>query len=62
MSVTREHLDNLCRLAALNLTDEQKDRFMPQLDAIVGMVSKLEALEIDNSGLVPSHLVSHTNQ
>lgn len=61
MSVTREHLDKLCTLAALNLTDEQKDRFVPQLDAIVTMVSKLETLEITDSAEMDSQFVSHTN-
>lgn len=60
MSVTREHLDHLCKLAALNLSDEQKAKFGPQLDSIVGMVSKLESLDL--SDVIPSsHIIGHAN-
>jgi Asp-tRNA(Asn)/Glu-tRNA(Gln) amidotransferase C subunit len=62
MSVTPAQLDHLCKLAALNLSDEQKVKFGSQLDSIVGFVSKLESLDLTNIVIVPSHLVSHTNE
>jgi Asp-tRNA(Asn)/Glu-tRNA(Gln) amidotransferase C subunit len=61
MSVTPAQLDHLCKLAALNLSDEQKAKFGPQLDSIVGFVSKLESLDLTDIELVSSHIVSHTN-
>lgn len=62
MSVTREQLDHLCKLAALNLSDDQKDKFGPQLDLIVWLVSKLEWLELDDTMYSDSQCVGHTNE
>ncbi len=62
MSVTPAQLDHLCKLAALNLSDEQKAKFGPQLDSIVWFVSKLESLDLTDIELVPSHIVSHMGE
>lgn len=61
MSVTSAQLDHLCKLAALNLSDEQKAKFGPQLDSIVGLVSKLESLDLTDSTTISSHIIGHTN-
>jgi aspartyl/glutamyl-tRNA(Asn/Gln) amidotransferase C subunit len=61
MSVTVDHIDQLSKLVALNLSDTQKAEFAPQLDAIVWLVSKLESLDLTDIQLVPSHIVGHMN-
>ena len=62
MSVTSAQLDHLCKLAALNLSDEQKAKFGPQLDSIVHFVSKLESLDLTDTTIISSDIVSHTNE
>jgi aspartyl/glutamyl-tRNA(Asn/Gln) amidotransferase C subunit len=61
MSVTPAQLDHLCKLAALNLSPEQKAKFGPQLGSIVGFVSKLESLDLTDIESITSHIVSHMN-
>lgn len=61
MSVTHDHLDNLARLAALQLTEAQYVKFGHQLDSIVWLVSKLESLDVDKI-VESSHIVWHSNE
>lgn len=51
MAITREQVDYVAHLARLQLTDEEKDRFAGQLDAIVAYMDKLD--ELDTSGVEP---------
>ena len=62
MSVTPMQLDHLCKLAALNLSDEQKVKFSSQLDSIVDFVSKLESLDLTDSSIISPYFVSHMNE
>ena len=50
MSISRDEVVHVARLARLALTDEELDRFAGQLDAIleaVGKVSELELSEVE---------------
>jgi len=44
--ITRDDVAHVARLARLNLTDEELDRFTPQLVAILGHAEDIESLEI----------------
>lgn len=44
---TREQLDHLCMLTALELTDAEKEVLLPQLSAIVDFVGQLDACIVD---------------
>lgn len=41
-------IDHVAKLANLNLTDEEKKTFEPQLEEIVGYISKLEKVDTKN--------------
>ncbi len=43
--ITREQLDHLCMLTALELTDAEKDAMLPQLSSILDFVGKLNSFE-----------------
>ena len=50
MSISRDEVVHVARLARLELTDEELDRFAGQLDAIleaVGKVSELDLSEVE---------------
>ena len=60
MKITREEVEHVARLARLELTEEEKDLFTGQMDAILAYVDKLN--ELDTSGIVPtSHAVPMEN-
>ncbi len=60
MKITREEVEHVARLARLELTEEEKDLFTGQMDAILAYVDKLN--ELDTSGVVPtSHAVPMEN-
>jgi aspartyl-tRNA(Asn)/glutamyl-tRNA(Gln) amidotransferase subunit C len=60
MKITREEVEKVAILARLELTEEEKDVFTGQMDAILAYVDKLN--ELDTSGVVPTaHAVPMEN-
>jgi len=59
-SITRDEVAHLARLARLALDDDEIDRFGPQLDVILGAVSRIR--ELDTADVPPtSHALALTN-
>ena len=52
MAISRDEVIHVARLARLELTDEELDRFAGQLDAILEAVGKVS--ELDLSGVEPT--------
>ena len=52
MAITRDEVLHVARLARLELTDEEIDRFTDQLSAILEAVAKVS--ELDLSGVEPT--------
>jgi aspartyl-tRNA(Asn)/glutamyl-tRNA(Gln) amidotransferase subunit C len=52
MAITREQVLHVAKLAHLDLTDEEVDRFREQLSAILDAVSKVS--ELDLAGVPPT--------
>mgnify|MGYP000912327111 CR=1 FL=1 len=52
MSVTLKDVEHVAKLARLALTDEEKERFTKQLNAILEYAQKLN--ELDTSGVEPT--------
>lgn len=60
MKITREEVEDVAVLARLELTEEEKDIFTGQMDAILAYVDKLN--ELDTSGVIPTaHAVPMEN-
>jgi aspartyl-tRNA(Asn)/glutamyl-tRNA(Gln) amidotransferase subunit C len=60
MKITRAEVEHVARLARLELSDEEKETFTGQMDAILAYVEKLNAL--DTSGIFPTaHAVPMEN-
>ncbi len=60
MKITREEVEHVARLARLELTEEEKDLFTGQMDAILAYVDKLN--ELDTANVIPtSHAVPMEN-
>ena len=60
MAITREEVLHVARLARLELTEEEVERFAGQLSAILDAVSKVS--ELDLSGVPPtSHPLEVSN-
>ncbi|AAR36773.1 Asp-tRNA(Asn)/Glu-tRNA(Gln) amidotransferase subunit GatC [Geobacter sulfurreducens] len=60
MKITRTDVEHVATLARLELTEDEKDRFTGQLDAILAYVEKLN--ELDTDGIIPtSHAVPVEN-
>src|SRR5437773_3201140 len=58
--ITLAEVEQVARLARLSLTSEEKERMRRELDAILGYIDKLRAL--DTEGVEPtSHAVPMTN-
>lgn len=47
MKVTSDDVRHIAKLARLQLSDEEVERFTPQLDAILGHAAELEAADGD---------------
>jgi aspartyl-tRNA(Asn)/glutamyl-tRNA(Gln) amidotransferase subunit C len=57
MRVTTETVDHVAALARLSLTEEERERFARQLDAILAYAESIQALDL--SGVEPmSHAAS----
>lgn len=48
--LTRDQLDHLCMLTALELTEEEKVALLPQLSAILDFVGQLDQCVLDDEG------------
>jgi len=60
MKITREEVENVARLARLELAGEEVERMTRQLDIILSYVAKLD--ELDTTGVaVTTHTQSVTN-
>lgn len=60
MKLTLADVENVARLARLELTDDEKKLFAGQMDSIIGYVEKLK--ELDTDGVLPtSHAVPMEN-
>lgn len=60
MKITREQVEHVAVLARLELTEEEKETFTGQMDAILAYVDKLD--EVNTDGIVPtSHAVPMEN-
>ena len=46
--LTREQLDHLCMLTALNLSDEQKEVMLPEIASILEIIDQLDACVLDS--------------
>ena len=51
MSVTNEQVRHIARLARIAMSDEELDRLVPELNAIIGWVEQLG--EVDTDGVEP---------
>ncbi|MCH7495698.1 MAG: Asp-tRNA(Asn)/Glu-tRNA(Gln) amidotransferase subunit GatC [Candidatus Marinimicrobia bacterium] len=56
MGITKKDVDKIARLAKLELSEEERERYASQLDSIVAYVEKLS--EVDTSGIEP---LAHVN-
>ena len=56
MGITEKDVDKIARLAKLELSEEERERYASQLDSIVAYVEKLS--EVDTSGVEP---LAHVN-
>ena len=60
MKITISDVEHVARLARLELTEDEKNLFAGQMDAIIGYVEKLK--ELDTDGVMPtSHAVPMEN-
>ena len=48
MSLSPQEVEHIAKLARLQLTDEQKERYRGQLEAILDHVAKLQELDTEN--------------
>jgi aspartyl-tRNA(Asn)/glutamyl-tRNA(Gln) amidotransferase subunit C len=46
MALTRDQILDIAHLARLNLSEEELERFRPQLEAILGYVESLNSLDL----------------
>ena len=60
MKITREEVENVARLARLELAGEEVERMTSQLDTILSYVAKLDELDTTNVA-VTTHTQSVTN-
>ena len=51
-TISREDVANLAKLARLALTDDELDSFAGQLDAILGYVGQIQAVDV--TGVTPT--------
>lgn len=52
MSLTIQEVEHIARLARLELTDEQKERYRGQLSTILAHIAKLQ--ELDTRNILPT--------
>lgn len=54
MSLSPQEVEHIAKLAHLQLTDEQKERYRGQLEAILDHIAKLQELDTKNVPLTAS--------
>lgn len=60
MKITRQEVEHVARLARLALSDEERERTLAQLDAILTYIDKLN--QLDTTEVEPtSHVIPMTN-
>jgi aspartyl-tRNA(Asn)/glutamyl-tRNA(Gln) amidotransferase subunit C len=60
MKITRKDVDYVARLARLKLSDEEKEKFALQLEAIISHIDQLK--ELDTTNIQPtSHILDLKN-
>lgn len=47
MAISREEVEHVARLARLELTDEEIERFRTQLDAVLERAQRIQSLDLD---------------
>lgn len=47
MTLTMNELEHIAKLSSLNLTSEEKERYLSQLDSILDFVSQLNEVNVD---------------
>lgn len=52
MSITKADIEYVAKLARLNFTEEEKDKFTHDMQGIIGFVDKLN--ELDTTGIEPT--------
>lgn len=48
MSISREEVEHVARLARLELTDEEVERFVDQLSAVLERARRIQSLDLDD--------------
>jgi aspartyl-tRNA(Asn)/glutamyl-tRNA(Gln) amidotransferase subunit C len=56
MEFDKEKIENLIKLARLELTEEEKERFSNDLNKILSYVEKIQSLDLDVEPLISSGL------
>ena len=57
--VSKEDIEYVAKLAKLSLTDEEKEKFIPQLGDIINFANKISELNTDN--VEPTQHILETN-
>lgn len=52
MQITKQEIEHVAKLARLNLSEEDKEKFTQEMGAIIGFVDKLN--ELDTTGIEPT--------
>jgi aspartyl-tRNA(Asn)/glutamyl-tRNA(Gln) amidotransferase subunit C len=55
MSFTREELDNLSQLARITVTEEEKDKMLADMQAILGYISEINEVSGDVERIKGEH-------
>jgi aspartyl-tRNA(Asn)/glutamyl-tRNA(Gln) amidotransferase subunit C len=48
MAISREEVEHVARLARIELTDEETERFREQLSAVLERAQRIQSLELDD--------------
>lgn len=52
MQITKSDIEHVAKLARLNLTEDEKEKYTKEMGAIIGFVDKLN--ELDTTGIQPT--------
>lgn len=59
MSLTKDQVAHVARLARLRMTDEELDKYAPQINNILGFIEQLGEVDTDNVEPLPSPVDIH---